>query len=117
MLDLHLRLMEQYKSSANCGRAACPHFQQDLDARWQKKGQVGKLVNGPLENSWPEPMVSTTNPEADATAWSCALTRRLAVDHQDIGHFCELDAGRILLDLLEELPESHLAPAERQSGR
>lgn len=44
------------------------------------------------------------------------LTCCLAMDHQDIGHFCKLDAGGILLDLLEELPESHLTPAKRQSS-
>lgn len=79
-----------------------------------KKVQVGKLVNIPLENSWPEPMASTADPEVDVTVWSCTLTCRLAVDHQDIGHFCKLDTGGVLLDLLEELPESHLTPAGRQ---
>lgn len=57
-----------------------------------------------------------TNQEAGATAWSCALTCRLAVDHQDIGHFCKLHTGGILLDLLEEFSKSHLAPTERQSS-
>lgn len=69
-----------------------------------------------LENSWPESIVSIPNQETGATAWSCALTCCLAVDHQDIGHFCKLHAGGILLDLLEEFPKSHLAPVERQSS-
>lgn len=69
-----------------------------------------------LENSWPESIVSIPNQETGATAWSCALTCCLAVDHQDIGHFCKLHTGGILLDLLEEFPKSHLAPVESQSS-
>lgn len=77
-----------------------------------KKGKWAKW----WENFWPGPVAGTRDSEVDAEAQSCALTRRLAVDHQDICHFCKFDTGGILLDLLEEFPESHLAPAERQSS-
>lgn len=118
MPDLNLRLGdEQYNSSsANHEQAACSPLSAGFARTMTKKRQVGELVNSPLESSWPETTVGTANLEVDATAWSCALTSRLAVNHQDIGHFCKLDTGGILLDLLKELPESHLTPAERQSS-
>ena len=72
MPDLYLRLGDQqYKSSsANHGRAACSPLSAGFACTMTKKRQAGELLNSPLENSWPEPMVGTANPEADAAARS-----------------------------------------------
>lgn len=46
-----------------------------------------------------------------------ALTRGLAVDHQDVGHLRKLNAGGVLLNFFQEFSKDHFAPASERRRR